>query len=306
MRLPVRTALLQNILSTESTSALVRLPVRTALLQNMKVSCSSIEKCDYQSERHCSKTSASPSHTKIGAITSQNGTAPKRHQGSADPRIVRLPVRTALLQNKSNSLVPPNSVRLPVRTALLQNAYALRLQAHQVRLPVRTALLQNSILYLVTHALVRLPVRTALLQNTIECFEVLPFCAITSQNGTAPKHQQRDQVAQQVRLPVRTALLQNTLLYDERSFCVRLPVRTALLQNKKPEIRLVYPVRLPVRTALLQNSQSDGVTRSLCDYQSERHCSKTPPLHSPPYEKCDYQSERHCSKTSFQLCQSHG
>ena len=35
----------------------------------------------------------------LGAITSQNGTAPKRKSLHVAQRVVRLPVRTALLQN---------------------------------------------------------------------------------------------------------------------------------------------------------------------------------------------------------------
>ena len=36
----------------------------------------------------------------------------------------------------------------------------------------------------------------------------------------------------------------------------------------------------------------------LCDYQSERHCSKTYLLGLDDNPQCDYQSERHCSKTA--------
>ena len=56
---------------------LVRLPVRTALLQNVTQLGSTLGECDYQSERHCSKTV----------------------QNAAEENQVRLPVRTALLQN---------------------------------------------------------------------------------------------------------------------------------------------------------------------------------------------------------------
>ena len=65
----------------------------------------------------------SPLHDKDvwGAITSQNGTAPKQQQGLAGQHAVRLPVRTALLQNIRAGMIGDSSVRLPVRTALLQN-----------------------------------------------------------------------------------------------------------------------------------------------------------------------------------------
>ena len=105
----------------------------------------------------------------------------------------------------------------------------------------------------------------------------LAVCAITSQNGTAPKPQ------------------------GFRGFraWVRLPVRTALLQNGFSRSIASWAVRLPVRTALLQNLNHLNVDLFKCDYQSERHCSKTypPRLRPPPW--CDYQSERHCSKTTM-------
>ena len=100
---------------------------------------------------------------------------------------------------------------------------------------------------------------------------------------------------------------------------MRLPVRTALLQNRTCIRCIPSLVRLPVRTALLQNytwcrhattrcdyqserhcSKTGRLTFEYdipCDYQSERHCSKTPYAHSRPSHQCDYQSERHCSKT---------
>ena len=99
----------------------MRLPVRTALLQNRSPGAARMPWCDYQSERHCSKTSnrrelvtpwcdyQSERHcsktlnvihpTYISAITSQNGTAPKRSGACLGTCRVRLPVRTALLQN---------------------------------------------------------------------------------------------------------------------------------------------------------------------------------------------------------------
>ena len=57
-----------------------------------------------------------------GAITSQNGTAPKQSARVREGQWVRLPVRTALLQNCHPAMLPDEGVRLPVRTALLQNA----------------------------------------------------------------------------------------------------------------------------------------------------------------------------------------
>ena len=77
--------------------------------------------CDYQSERHCSKTHDNVIRLYISAITSQNGTAPKPEDVFAWIRSVRLPVRTALLQNLRRNMFLIYAVRLPVRTALLQN-----------------------------------------------------------------------------------------------------------------------------------------------------------------------------------------
>ena len=77
VRLPVRTALLQNRYLAHLDSEEVRLPVRTALLQNLRCLTRRSLLCDYQSERHCSKTQAYPWSEQRGAITSQNGTAPK-------------------------------------------------------------------------------------------------------------------------------------------------------------------------------------------------------------------------------------
>ena len=77
MRLPVRTALLQNVKAPQAEYTAVRLPVRTALLQNVIDEAQLLLKCDYQSERHCSKTLIDRIKRLICAITSQNGTAPK-------------------------------------------------------------------------------------------------------------------------------------------------------------------------------------------------------------------------------------
>ena len=40
-------------------------------------------------------------------------------------------------------------------------------------------------------------------------------------------------------------------------------------------------MRLPVRTTLLQNGSLVGASDEVCDYQSERHCSKTFGAKSP-------------------------
>ena len=77
VRLPVRTALLQNRLAVLSPTLRVRLPVRTALLQNARQYADAMAWCDYQSERHCSKTLLMKRSSYLSAITSQNGTAPK-------------------------------------------------------------------------------------------------------------------------------------------------------------------------------------------------------------------------------------
>ena len=77
MRLPVRTTLLQNSAALMAARICVRLPVRTTLLQNTIRASDNYPKCDYQSERHCSKTNCLQKAAQNGAITSQNDTAPK-------------------------------------------------------------------------------------------------------------------------------------------------------------------------------------------------------------------------------------
>ena len=187
----------------------VRLPVRTALLQNSVSVCVPVIECDYQSERHCSKTFVGLFHKMMCAITSQNGTAPKR-------RMI--------------------SYALGMCAITSQNGTAPKLARR---------------LFWITRR------------------------AITSQNGTAPKHWLKLPDWSYVRLPVRTALLQNRILIHRPRFAVRLPVRTALLQNSVPVCIPLGMVRLPVRTALLQNIVMSIGAKVVCDYQSERHCSKT-------------------------------
>ena len=143
VRLPVRTTLLQNFLDEWMDRYIVRLPVRTTLLQNnphathpgmlcdyqSERHCSKTRRskkrcmswCDYQSERHCSKTDDFIPDVSICAITSQNDTAPKPIVATMSSKLVRLPVRTTLLQNSQSLLWPGVAVRLPVRTTLLQN-----------------------------------------------------------------------------------------------------------------------------------------------------------------------------------------
>ena len=186
------------------------------------------------------------------AITSQNGTAPKLHVLAIGHPVGAITSQNGTAPKLYHCRSPPFKVRLPVRTALLQNHAVARLVGEPVRLPVRTALLQNK------------PPRC---KPRIRCdyqserhcsktyrFEVsVLFSAITSQNGTAPKQVSRPRVELTVRLPVRTALLQNSATRPRGKALVRLPVRTALLQN------------IAVR----------GNAPLTCDYQSERHCSKT-------------------------------
>ena len=92
VRLPVRTALLQNVKCDKGKTKTVRLPVRTALLQNPDESIAKVYVCDYQSERHCSKTRQDSRDARLGAITSQNGTAPKLPD---DPVLVALSAITS-------------------------------------------------------------------------------------------------------------------------------------------------------------------------------------------------------------------
>ena len=83
VRLPVRTTLLQNAYPLSLALAKVRLPVRTTLLQNIAQAIANLSRCDYQSERHCSKTQYQQGRKAIRAITSQNDTAPKLDRGVA-------------------------------------------------------------------------------------------------------------------------------------------------------------------------------------------------------------------------------
>ena len=187
--------------------------------------------CDYQSERHCSKTGYGGYQVFCCAITSQNGTAPKHNDMTDELELGAI--------TSQNGTAPKHRLRW--------------LGFFAVRLPVRTALLQNPVGHIAALVGVRLPVRTALLQNLEATIRLV--------DG--------------VRLPVRTALLQNWNLYSPTYGFVRLPVRTALLQNVHGRRGKDGRVRLPVRTALLQNEGADLPIIHTCDYQSERHCSKT-------------------------------
>ena len=124
VRLPVRTALLQNGICPHQRVGGVRLPVRTALLQNVQSSSgNSLSGAITSQNGTAPKPMGQGDCMTICAITSQNGTAPKqRHLPDAAAK-VRLPVRTALLQNRVAGYQPCDWVRLPVRTALLQNWY---------------------------------------------------------------------------------------------------------------------------------------------------------------------------------------
>ena len=122
VRLPVRTTLLQNLRHDIPASPSVRLPVRTTLLQNCQKPTTEISPCDYQSERHCSKTGQQARTKARCAITSQNDTAPKHMRWHTMQGAVRLPVRTTLLQNSLTVRDTSTRVRLPVRTTLLQNS----------------------------------------------------------------------------------------------------------------------------------------------------------------------------------------
>ena len=143
----------------------MRLPVRTALLQNLALLVTGAMQCDYQSERHCSKTCYVVSYIGICAITSQNGTAPKL--GSA--RVA--PTSGAITsQNGTAPKLPIMAAFRASRAITSQNGTAPKLdrcwcRCWLVRLPVRTALLQNTLCRNCAEDIVRLPVRTALLQN---------------------------------------------------------------------------------------------------------------------------------------------
>ena len=143
MRLPVRTALLQNSFGHPVVLARVRLPVRTALLQNISPWLAIGSWCDYQSERHCSKTNLRRDKTLNRAITSQNGTAPKRPICHALSDLCAITSQNGTAPKPKTKSEGARKVRLPVRTALLQNMERQRRLSSRVRLPVRTALLQN-------------------------------------------------------------------------------------------------------------------------------------------------------------------
>ena len=105
----------------------------------------------------------------------------------------------------------------------------------------------------------------------------LLLCAITSQNGTAPKPEISNEVQTLGAITSQNGTAPKPTHAGCCSHKVRLPVRTALLQNVLPSL-----------LALMQ-----------CDYQSERHCSKTCGWYCWVCSGCDYQSERHCSKTTL-------
>ena len=99
----------------------VRLPVRTALLQNSVAYLYDSYGCDYQSERHCSKTLAGAKRMPVSAITSQNGTAPKHNVKFDLGALGAITSQNGTAPKPSVSQFSCGIVRLPVRTALLQN-----------------------------------------------------------------------------------------------------------------------------------------------------------------------------------------
>ena len=100
MRLPVRTTLLQNTAGTSICAGECDYQSERHCSKTGARRCLTMDLCDYQSERHCSKTNDYINILLVGAITSQNDTAPKRYCHIQQPARVRLPVRTTLLQNK--------------------------------------------------------------------------------------------------------------------------------------------------------------------------------------------------------------
>ena len=181
MRLPVRTALLQNSISLLVDGSLCDYQSERHCSKTVGCDASWVSWCDYQSERHCSKTHSYKWKSLNSAITSQNGTAPKPLWRLCGALCVRLPVRTALLQNGMIALLVTGAVRLPVRTALLQNIVTFLLSWWSVRLPVRTALLQNRPAVPAEELMVRLPVRTALLQNSLSWPLFVQLCDYQSE-----------------------------------------------------------------------------------------------------------------------------
>ena len=231
MRLPVRTALLQNFLSETPDEKHVRLPVRTALLQNFLCKTPNKKQCDYQSERHCSKTLEIRDDRFNCAITSQNGTAPKpkSSRGEAHHRAITS-------QNGTAPKLRCGSTSASSCAITSQNGTAPKQKGRRGLRGMGAITSQNG----------TAPKRYTAWQSPRRR-------AITSQNGTAPKLRRR----------------------ELGGHAVRLPVRTALLQNQQIVGRVLLGVRLPVRTALLQNYAWLRSRPKGCDYQSERHCSKT-------------------------------
>ena len=129
----------------------------------------------------------------------------------------------------------------------------------------------------------------------------LTTCAITSQNDTAPKHELK---ADYESLGAITSQNDTAPKRIDLSFAVTLGAITSQ-NDTAPKLSVSrahgIAVRLPVRTTLLQNGSHKVERRGRCDYQSERHCSKTENVPGALSSRCDYQSERHCSKTAHGL-----
>ena len=106
-------------------------------------SAQDVLRCDYQSERHCSKTRGAEGRLAPGAITSQNDTAPKRPKLCIDGCRCAITSQNDTAPKLSVSKGKGEQVRLPVRTTLLQNGIDIVRDYARVRLPVRTTLLQN-------------------------------------------------------------------------------------------------------------------------------------------------------------------
>ena len=148
---------------------------------------------------------------------------------------------------------PRRMVRLPVRTALLQNVRLSALCHLRVRLPVRTALLQNGICPHQRVGGVRLPVRTALLQNVQSSSGNSLSGAITSQNGTAPKLVNVKSGLGYGAITSQNGTAPKPLPSPCRARCRAITSQNGTAPKLPPNHPGVIVVRLPVRTALLQN-----------------------------------------------------
>ena len=119
--LPVKSTLCQNLRQKDQQRKGVWLPVKSTLCQNKQEITNDSVVFDYQSNRHCAKTGASPGRKNHGLITSQIDTVPKPRCLPTFPRLclITSQIDTVPKRNlRSNVFV---RVWLPVKSTLCQN-----------------------------------------------------------------------------------------------------------------------------------------------------------------------------------------